>query len=306
MTGTETPAISVVVPTRDRAPLLDDCLEALRRSLRPDDELIVADSASIDRSVADVARKHKATLVRCDQPGTSLARNTGWRRARHEVVAFIDDDVRVEPGWAEALADTFSRFGDAAYVTGRIGPPKTPSKYLIAQKTDEESVWLTGEVREVPGHAANLAVRRSALVDVNGFDEQLGPGTPLRAAEDLDFFERLAARGWRGMYEPAAGSYHESWRDARDMFVLHWSYGIGLGARLVKLARIDRTRFRSVAKLTLIDDGFVAVLRMIKQGAVRWTMIRSAQVAGVFFGALRAAPRRISDGHFVARRRDHR
>jgi O-antigen biosynthesis protein len=298
---TDLPMLSVVVPSRDRAELLDKCLASLRDALRPDDELIVADSASSDGSVADVARKHGATVVRCEIPGTSLARNAGWRSARHDLIAFIDDDVRVSEGWALSLAETFASFGDASYITGRIGPPPTPTKYLVAQKTDEDPEWLTGAADEVQGHAANLAVRRAALLDTGGFDEELGPGTPLRAAEDLDLFERLAAHGFRGRYEPAAAGYHESWRNAGDMFTLHWSYGIGLGARLVKLARVDRLRFRSVAKVTFIDDGIVPVLRMIKQGAFRWTMIRLTRLAGVLTGIVRAFPRRIADGHFVPR-----
>jgi glycosyltransferase involved in cell wall biosynthesis len=298
------PAISVVVPSRDRAELLDACLASIRGALRPGDELIVADSASRDGSVAAVAHKHGATVVRCEIAGTSRARNAGWRSARHDLIAFIDDDVRVHEGWARALAETFASFGDASYITGRIGPPPTTTKYLVAQKTEADPTWLTGAADEVQGHAANLAVRRAALLDTGGFDEELGPGTPLRAAEDLDFFERLAAHGFRGRYEPAASGYHESWRDARDMFALHWSYGIGLGARLVKLARVDRARFGSVAKVTFVDDGIIPVFRMIRQRAVRWTMIRLTRLAGVLIGIVRALPRRIADGHFVARRRD--
>lgn len=298
------PGISVVVPSRDRAELLDECLASLRRALRPSDELIVADSASKDGSVADVARKHGARVLRCEIAGTSRARNAGWRSARHDLIAFIDDDVRVYEDWARALAETFATSADASYVTGRIGPPPTPTKYLVAQKTDEDPMWLTGAADELQGHAANLAVRRAALLETGGFDEELGPGTPLRAAEDLDFFERLAARGFRGRYEPAAAGYHESWRDVRDMFALHWSYGIGLGARLVKLARVNRARFGSVAKVTFLDEGLVPVFQMIRQRALRWTMIRLTRLVGVLVGIARALPRGIVDGHFVARRRD--
>jgi hypothetical protein len=170
----------------------------------------------------------------------------------------------------------------------------------VAQKTDDHAVWLTGEINE--GHSANIGVRRRALECVDGFDESLGPGTPLRAAEDLDLFERLIAGGFRGRYEPAASSYHESWRGTREMFVLQWSYGIGLGARLVKIARTDRARWRSVARWTFIEDGIKQVFVMIRRRALRWTLLRSTRVAGLVVGIFRAYPRRIVSGHFVPHR----
>ena len=65
--------ISVVVPTRDRAEHLTACLEALRRELRPGDELVVVDSAS--------ATPAEQATLRAPRPGASLARNLGWRAA---------------------------------------------------------------------------------------------------------------------------------------------------------------------------------------------------------------------------------
>ncbi len=292
--------ISVVVPTRDRAALLDPCLASLRRSLGPEDELIVVDSASRDDSVADVARRYGATTLRCDLPGTSRARNAGWRSARHDIIAFVDDDVRVDARWATALAEAFQSFPTVGYVTCRIGLPPGHIRYAIAQKTDERPAWLKGDVNE--GHSANVAIRRRALESVGGFDESMGPGTSLKAAEDLDLFERLLAGGFQGRYEPAASSYHESWRGTKEMFVLQWAYGIGLGARLVKIARTDRARWRSVARWTLIDDGVLELISTIRRRALRWTMLRLTRSAGLIVGILRACTRRIEAGHFAPRR----
>ena len=116
--------ISVVIPTRDRAHLLEECLVSLRKSLRPFDELIVADSASVSPDVKTVALAFDAKYIRCRLPGTSRARNAGWRAARHEIVAFVDDDVRVDTTWASALAKVFDDPG-VAFVTGAIGWPAT-------------------------------------------------------------------------------------------------------------------------------------------------------------------------------------
>jgi hypothetical protein len=125
----------------------------------------------------------------------------------------------------------------------------------------------------------------------------------LKAAEDLDLFERLIAGGFRGRYEPSASSYHESWRGTREMFTLQWAYGIGLGARLVKVARTDRARRRAVARWTLIDDGIMQVLTVIRRRALRWTLLRTTRLVGVVVGIIRALPRRVVSGHFEPRRR---
>ncbi|HZY76948.1 MAG TPA: glycosyltransferase, partial [Jatrophihabitantaceae bacterium] len=72
--------VTVVVPTRDRPGQLETCLASLRAALDESDELVVADSASLDPdAVAAVARGAGATLVRCARPGVGRARNAGWR-----------------------------------------------------------------------------------------------------------------------------------------------------------------------------------------------------------------------------------
>jgi hypothetical protein len=113
----------------------------------------------------------------------------------------------------------------------------------------------------------------------------------------------LIAEGFRGRYEPSASSYHESWRGTREMFTLQWSYGIGLGARLVKVARTDRARWRNVARWTLIDDGIMQLFTVIRRRALRWTLLRLTRMVGVVVGILRALPRRVVSGHFESRRR---
>ena len=235
-------SLSVVVPTRDRPEMLAACLGALGASLRAGDELIVVDSASADAgSVAAVVAAHGGRLVRCDEPGASRARNAGIGAAAHGVVAFVDDDVRVAPGWAAGMAAAFATDG-VVFVTGRVDvpPEQADRQRLVALKTEVHPNPIDLETPAPLGASANLGVRRDALVAVGGFDELLGGGARLEAAEDLDLFDRLLAAGFRGRYEPEALAFHEQWRDRWALVRLDWRYGIGAGARLSKLARTDR------------------------------------------------------------------
>ncbi|MDP9181294.1 MAG: glycosyltransferase, partial [Actinomycetota bacterium] len=78
MTPLSRPAVSVVVPTRDRPGFLRSCLAAITPLLGPGDELVVVDSASADRAAVAAEVTPPAVLVRVERPGASRARNAGW------------------------------------------------------------------------------------------------------------------------------------------------------------------------------------------------------------------------------------
>lgn len=299
-----TQPISVVVPTRDRPEQLRACLTAVRRSLRAGDELIVVDSASRNEDVEAVARAAGASYARCEVPGASRARNHGAARAVHEIVVFVDDDVRVAPDWAEAMA---RGMGDAAvdFVTGRVSVPPSQAGYqrpVAVYEGDQPAVLDAGSER-APGPSANLAVRRSALDRVRGFDELLGAGARFQAAEDLDLYDRLFADGATGRYEPSALAWHEQWRDRRALLRLDLGYGIGSGARLAKLARTDRRRARHVVRTVLWRTdlcGLARAARRREEFAVLTTFVR---LVGTVVGFVRGCATRVRCGHYTARER---
>jgi glycosyltransferase involved in cell wall biosynthesis len=262
------PPISVVVPSRNRIEMLSICLAALRADLDVDDEIVVADSASYDAAgVARVALRYGAKLVRSEWAGASRARNAGWQRARHELVGFVDDDVIVRPGWADAIAAGFGS-DHVAFVTGRVVVPEHQANaerpVAITSRTVREPLHsgLMGDL----GASANLAVRRSALDQVGGFDQTLGPGTWAAAAEDLDLFDRLFRLGLTGLFEPDACAEHDQWRSRRQLLALDWRYGKGMGVRLARLATWDRPRARRLLKEALVTQGMRPVLDDLRHG----------------------------------------
>jgi len=290
-------SIAVVVPTRDRIDLLDACLASLRASVRATDEIIVADSASNDPRVREIAERHGAAYVRCDEPGASRARNAGWRLSRADVVAFIDDDVRVDEGWASALANAFSDPG-TAFVTGRVGEPDGSTDPKLAQKVDAEPALLDRTTTGVIGHSANLAVRRRALETIGGFDEALGAGARFRAAEDLDLFDRLFAAGYVGRYDPAVSAVHESWRRLRDYVRLQGDYGYGIGARIAKLIRYDRSRAMAALIEAFGASGSVPLFRALRDRRLVGVAARSRRIVMTAGGFVVAMFTPVRDGHF--------
>src|SRR4051812_23310011 len=164
--------LTVVVPTRDRPELLHRCLTALRAELTAADRLVVVDSCPARHPARPVAEPFGADVLLAPEPGTSRARNLGWRAATTAQVAFVDDDVLVAPGWRDALL----RPG-ADFVLGGVDehPDDRPHERPVSVVDRAEAVPVDRHGPLDPGIAGNLRVRRVVLEEVGGFDERLGP-----------------------------------------------------------------------------------------------------------------------------------
>jgi len=295
--------LSVVVPTRDRPERLRAALTALRAALGPDDELIVIDSASADPiPTAAVVSEAGARLLRCDRPGASVARNAGWRLARHEYVGFVDDDVVVEPGWADALSRCLTTHPDAAFVTGRIDAAEPAGTMTVAVKDGDVAMTIGRADGGVIGHSASLGIRRTVLDSVGGFDTSLGAGARWRAAEDNDLFDRILATGATGRYEPSVRASHDQWRRIRQWVLLQHSYGVGSGARLAKLWRLDRVRWRVVARDDVWTWGFAQLPGEIARRDRYRALATLLRLLGIARGFAAAVVTPLRDGQFRPRR----
>lgn len=235
------PPVTVIVATRDRPAMLRRCLQAVAAATRPGDAVVVVDSASVDPAVRSVAEEAGATVVRCDRPGTSRARNAGWRAAASDVVLFTDDDCAPAPDWVRVTAGVLARCPSLDFATGSVHPDRVAGRAELGTSllTDDRarSLELGNDVGGF-GHGANMAWRRSALERIGGFDEALGPGAVFRGAEDHDAFERALWLGCRGRFEQASVVVHHQWRDRRGQLHAYFGYGVGTGARTVKRRRI--------------------------------------------------------------------
>jgi glycosyltransferase involved in cell wall biosynthesis len=254
------PPFAVVVPTRNRPAMLRTCLAALVREVGPDDEVLVVDSAStLPDEVAAVAAEVGVRYVRQDVKGASRARNAGWRATERELVVFVDDDVQVLPGWADALLAPVADGVD--FVVGRTVAPADfeGQAATVTWGRPDEVIDLTTTGAFAASN--NLLLRRSALLRTGGFDERLGPGTWLEAGEDLELLDRVLALGAQGRYAHDAVGTHDQWRDARQLRRLQLSYGKGMGARFALMLRRDPRRARSQVNELLRLGGLVTLVR---------------------------------------------
>jgi len=216
--------VTVVVPVRDRPDALDRCLT----SLGTDHPVVVVDDASYDpEALAAVCTTHGATIVRRNHNGgPGVARNDALEKVASELVAFVDSDCTVSPGWLDGLTWLFDD-PEIGAVAPRVvpAPPDTHravDRFARAHSPldlgpDEGEVGPRRAVRYVP--TAALVVRREALKAIGGFDPDL------RVGEDVDLVWRLLDAGWRVRYQPAVTVAHAEPRRWIDLTARRFRYG---------------------------------------------------------------------------------
>ncbi len=243
------PPISVIVCTRNRPLALKSCLASLKRLDYPELEIVVVDNASKSPETEEVASAAGCRLVRENRPGLDNARNCGARAAAYEIVAFTDDDVRVDSKWLDGVARGFAE-PNVSCVTGLICPfeLETPAQHLFEQYGGMGKGFrprIFDGARMSPyellaahsvGVGANMAFRRSVLEAIGGFDPDLDVGTPSAGGGDLDIFHRLLAAGHRIRYEPDALVWHQHRRAISGLHKQIYSNGRAFGCYLLKIA----------------------------------------------------------------------
>jgi glycosyltransferase involved in cell wall biosynthesis len=257
--------ISLVVSTRNRAPQLEQALDAYARlQYERTWELVIVDNGSSDATpqvLIEFGRRFTGNFhfLQHARPGLGGARNVGWRAAHGEIVAFTDDDCYPQQDYLTRIWSCFSdrRYG---FVGGRVllyDPLDYPRTIQLSDRRVEfppKSYIAPGQI-----HGANFAFRRQMLQAIVGFDERLGAGTKYHSAEDTDAMARVSAMGWWGLYDPAPTvSHHHRRRDAREIQRMKKGHGIGTGAYFIKcLANPDlRWTYLSRWPNAMVQAGF--------------------------------------------------
>ena len=169
------PALSVVIPTFRRLDLLQRCLHGvLLQTLNEAtcEVIVVDDGHDHDTQVLVQTWAARAPVaLRYVRPrsgkGPAAARNAGWRAALGDVIAFTDDDTIPQPEWLERGLQALQAHGDWSALCGRVVVPLAPQ--ARARPTDHELMTLGLETADFV--TANAFVRRRALEQIDGFDE---------------------------------------------------------------------------------------------------------------------------------------
>lgn len=205
------PELTVLIPTLNHATTLELCLDALAaQKTNADVQILVVDDGSTDRTARIPLRKG-TELHSLSSSGHSGALNAGLRLARGDVVLFLDDDVLAAPGLLQRHLDHHrARPEPHEALAGCVTwAPQLPITHHMEWLEDGGPLFSFNTIED-PEDAdwrhfctANVSVKRSMLGD-DPFDEELVRFT------DAELGYRLARRGLRLRYDPAALGHH--WR----------------------------------------------------------------------------------------------
>ncbi|MDQ3116758.1 MAG: glycosyltransferase family 2 protein [Verrucomicrobiota bacterium] len=224
--GEKLPAVSIIIPFRDRVELLQRCLESVRAQTDyPDFEFVLVDNGSKEKSTLDFLKSQEpdsGTKVLRDTGPFNFSRltNKGAAAARGEILLFLNNDIEaIEPGWLRELVSHAARlevgavgarlwYPDGTLQAGGVilglgGVAGHAFPHLKRGRGGYFSrALLQQNISAVTG--ACLAVKKELFEKVGPFDE-----TNLSISfNDIDFCLRLIAAGYLNVWTPFANLIH--------------------------------------------------------------------------------------------------
>lgn len=218
------PTFTVIIPTRNRPSSLVSCLTHLHedavQTTYPIEVVVVDTSASPRADVVAFSDQWMRVVYQYDGDiafSMVRSRNRGLEIACGDIVAFLDDDCFVRPGW---IAQITAPYDDAKVVAvgGRIiyhpwSSPPVGGPVAVLDPTTA-NIWAKWDtivedgpvpVPHLPG--GNCSFRRSAAFEIGGFDVSYGGSSNM---EETDFFWRLGLHGGVLLFNSAAVVEHRA------------------------------------------------------------------------------------------------
>jgi glycosyltransferase involved in cell wall biosynthesis len=233
--------ITVILCTYNRCRSLAKALESVAAQIFSKSvewEVLVVDNNSRDETrevVEELDRRHPGRFryLLEQRSGKSYALNAGISEARGDILAFMDDDVTVEPTWLQNLTTALDN-GEWVGSGGRILPERNFSpprwlpltdRYGLAPLAVFDPGIEAGPLAESP-FGTNMAFQKNVFERHGGFRTDLGPhhsGASPQKSEDSEFGHRLLAAGEPLRYEPSAVVYHSVPQNrVRKAYFLAW------------------------------------------------------------------------------------
>lgn len=207
--------VSAIIPTWNRAVLVEYILTNLAEQTRPPDEVIIVDNGSRDETLAVANRLGARAVAFPENRGFAAAVNAGIEHSTGEWILILNNDVRLERDWIERLLASAQQ-ESAAFAVGKLlqqdnqetldGSWDLVSRAAYAWRCGwgrrDGGVWNTRRKIRLAPMTAVLFHRR--VFDTLGLLE-----TRFESYyEDVDFGVRCALAGFEGIYEPEAVALH--------------------------------------------------------------------------------------------------
>lgn len=268
------PPVTAVICTRNRGGSVVRAAASVLANDHPSFRLIVLDQSSDDRTeqamqpLLSDARLH---FVRSRTVGVSRARNDGLALCDTEVVCFTDDDCEVTPNWLREMQRIFATYPRviATFCSVLEGPHNRAEGFIPAYECSGTRVIDQRRGKSTArGMGAGLALRRVEMLELGGFDEELGPGARFPSCEDGDIIVRVLLRGYQVCETDNTHVIHHgirTWREGKELSKRDW---VGIGAACAKPLRAGEWAFVPSAMYELLVKGMGPPLSDLLHGRV--------------------------------------
>ncbi|MBW2504475.1 MAG: mycofactocin biosynthesis glycosyltransferase MftF [Deltaproteobacteria bacterium] len=272
------PTVSIIIPVKDRAEDLRNCLNSLHKLSYPQDHLdiIVVDDGSKDET-PEVAKELGARLLSSGAVGggPALARNTGARAATGEILAFIDSDCTASEEWLNELLPVFVEKQVAAvggWVDGMHKDTALDCYEAVMSSLNLGTRELSGEAGDDTFYlpSCNLLVRKDAFLAAGCFR------TELQVGEDVDLTWRLRDAGWKIVYLPRGKVFHAHRSRLWPFMKRRFEYGTSEGI----LQQLHPVRGKKMLVPTML-----AIILLSMTASLIFQSLMPVMLAAVFFFA---------------------
>ncbi len=222
--------LSFVIPAHNEENYIGDCLKSIleqKTDASCEVEIIVVDNASTDSTAAAVQKFPGVKLVREPEKGIVKARRAGFLVSTGDLIANVDSDSRLTPGWIKKVCEEFSRDERLAALSGPFIYYDLPAKVNRSVRWFYRLAFCFYLLNRFVLHAGsmlqggNFVVRRSALEKIGGYDTGIE-----FYGEDTDMARRLYKVG-KVKFTFHLPMYSSGRRLAKEgAWTMGWRYGI--------------------------------------------------------------------------------
>lgn len=203
--------VSIIIPVYNADQYIDKCLTAIASSSYTFYEIIVVDDGSIDNSVEMACNKGAIVLQMPCQTGPAAARNYGAKRAKGDILFFVDSDVLVNRDTIARVAYTLQKNPEIAAVFGSYDDSPAEKNFLSQYKNlSHHFVHQQSSDVAVTFWAGCGAIRQEIFKNTGGFDQNRYSKPSI---EDIELGYRMKRMGYRILLDKDLQVKHlKQWR----------------------------------------------------------------------------------------------
>lgn len=246
MRKADTTPMSAIICTRNRGRSVSAAVASILANTHPNFELVVVDQSTNDetaKALAEHFSDRRLRYIRSSTAGKGMALTVGMSESTGSVVALTDDDCVVPLDWLETFDAIFAKHRKVAVAFCVVEAAEhNPILGFVPDyiRSDERLSTTAHDSRRILGLGAGMAVRRSIVERLGGFDTLLGPGSTFPSCEDRDIAIRALLAGHH-VYDTASTRVthfgFRTWQEGRELTRRNF---LAIGAAYSKFLRSGR------------------------------------------------------------------